>query len=223
MSATPLDVAWATYGSALRVHAHQLLLWGYQDSLTHTDPNKRIHSNQEEPDITGLIAEAMQARLDHPDTPEAYNHYCIGDQVPVSRNGELGKHRGKLDLTVIRSGHKPRISYIFEAKRLRTGDHSIGDYVGAEGMGDYIDCRYARDYPEAVMVGIFHNRDVTYWHGELRRVLKEDDAKLEKRLGILTHPLAIEILADLPGELETMHRRANQTQIRLLHIFLQCS
>lgn len=224
MSNTALDRAWTQYGDRLRTHAHQLLLWGYQDALTHPDATMRIHSQQEEPDITGLIADAMKDRLNHPDTPDVYDDYTIGDQVPVRRkHGELGKSRGKLDLSVIRSGDKPRISYSFEAKRLRTGDHAIGDYVGPEGMGDFIECRYVRKDPEAAMLGLFHNRDIAYWHSELRRVFREDDARVEKRLRILSHPSSIEILPDLPGELETTHRRTDQTSIRILHIFLECT
>ncbi len=87
----------------------------------------------------------------HPDTPEEYNHYCCGDQEPISPGGQLGNDRLRLDITIIRCGIRPRLSFILEAKRLRTGGFPIGKYVGDGGMGDFIECRYGAEHPEAAM------------------------------------------------------------------------
>src|SRR4029079_9042371 len=129
-------------------HAHQLLAWAYGDIRHQLSPSF------DEPSITGLLGDAMKARLNLPETPPEYDHYTIADQEPVSPTGELGVDRLRLDLCVVRSGIRPRIKYIFEAKRLRTGGFPIGKYVGGSGIGEFLECRYGRGNPEAAMVGL---------------------------------------------------------------------
>jgi len=77
MTCQPLSALWGVYGEVFRLHAHQLLAWAYQDV------RPRLHSEMEEPDITGLLAEGMKSRLKVKDTPEEYLHYWVGDQEPV--------------------------------------------------------------------------------------------------------------------------------------------
>jgi hypothetical protein len=217
MTSDTLNELWEFYGEAFRLHAHQLLAWAY------SDVRPRLKSDMEEPDITGLLAEGIRFRLDHhPDTPEEYLHYYPGDQVPISPEGQLGNDRLRLDITVIRTGVQPRISFIFEAKRLRTGGFPIGKYTGDGGMGDFIACRYGTEAPEAAMVGLFQNKEMTYWHGELSRVFNEDQTAEAAVLGIHENLSTISILASLPGELRSVHRRTNGECIGLYHIFLDC-
>ena len=211
-----LNELWGIYGEVFRLHSHQLLAWAY------ADVRLRLNSDMEEPDITGLLAQAMRVRLNHADTPEEYIHYLPGDQEPHSPNGELGNERLRFDITINRSGIKPRISFIFEAKRLRTGGFPIGKYIGDGGMGDFIECRYGADHPEAAMVALFQNKDVTYWHGEVKRVFNEDQVSETPCLGIHEALSDVSILSDLPDELQSSHRRSNGATIRLFHIFLNC-
>ena len=89
-------------------------------------------------------------------------------------------------------------------------------------MGDFIECRYGADHPEAAMVALFQNKDVTYWHGELKRVFSEDQATETPRLGIHETLSDVVILDDLPDELQSIHRRTKKTNIRIYHIFLNC-
>ena len=217
MSSGTLNELWGIYGEVFCLHSHQLLSWAY------ADVRPRLNPDMNEPAITGLLAEAMKSRLNHPDTPDAYDRYWPGDQEPHSPNGELGNDRLRFDITIIRNGIKPRISFIFEAKRLRTGGFPIGEYVGDGGMGDFIECRYGADHPEAAMVGLFQNKDAAYWHGELRRVFNEDQGVKIPCLGIRKGLSAVSILASLPEELQSVHRRSNGADIRIYHIFLNCS
>lgn len=216
MSNGALNELWGVYGEAFCLHSHQLLAWAY------ADVRPRLNADLKEPAITGLLAEAMKLRLNHPDTPDEYDHYWPGDQEPHSPNGELGNDRLRFDITIIRNGIKPRISFIFEAKRLRTGGFPIGEYVGDGGMGDFIECRYGADHPEAAMVALFQNRDVAYWHNELKRVFNKDQAAETPLLGIHERLSGIVIINDLPDELQSIHRRSNAVKIRLYHIFLNC-
>jgi hypothetical protein len=216
MSNGTLNEHWEIYGEAFCLHSHQLLAWAY------ADVRQRLNPDMEEPDITGLLAQAMKLRLNRPDTPDEYDHYWPGDQEPHSPNGELGNDRLRFDITIIRNGIKPRISFIFEAKRLRTGGFPIGKYIGDGGMGDFIECRYGAEYPEAAMVALYQNKDVGYWHGELNRVFNEDEVAATPRLGIHKTLSRITILADLSDEIQSVHRRSNGSNIRIFHIFLNC-
>jgi hypothetical protein len=217
MTGAALSERWNVYLESLRQHAHQLLVWAYQDVRA------RIHVDLDEPAITGLLCEAMKERLDRPDTPDAYDHYCVGDQTPVSVDGRLGNDRLRLDMSVILANGRPRLEYVFEAKRLRTSGFPISLYTGAGGMGDFIECRYAQNCPEAAMIGLFQNRDLKYWHSELSRVFKADAESTSPRLGVRAHPAPVEVLPELLGVLESNHMRTNQAPIRLLHVFLDCT
>src|SRR6266487_6030105 len=178
----------------------------------------------EAPEITGMLADGIKSRLNyHPDVPDEYLHYWPGDQEPVSPGGELGNDRLRLDITIIRTGARPRLSFIFEAKRLRTSVFPIGEYTGDGGMGDFITCRYGADHPEAAMVGLFQNKDVFYWRDELSRVFDEDRSAESPRLRIVENLSQVEILASISGELKSVHRRNNGTNLCLYHIFLDCS
>jgi hypothetical protein len=216
MSNETLNDLWGIYGEAFCLHSHQLLAWAY------ADVRQRLNPDMQEPDITGLLAQAMKLRLNHPDTPDKYDHYWPGDQEPHSPNGELGNERLRFDITIIRNGIKPRISFIFEAKRLRTGGFPIGKYIGDGGMGDFILCRYGAEHPEAAMIALFQNKDTAYWHGELRRVFKEDQLAKPPHLGIHETLSSVVVLDDLPDELQSLHKRSNGVNIRLYHIFLNC-
>lgn len=217
MTTGSLSALWDFYGEAFRHHSHQLLAWA------HSDVRSRLHPDLDEPSITGLLAEAMKFRLNyHPDIPDAYLHYTIGDQPPHSPAGELGNDRLRLDITVIRSGIRPRLSFVFEAKRLRTGGFPISKYVGVGGMGDFISGRYADDCPQAAMVALVQNKDVGYWHSELRRAFAEDGKSSSSTLNTITDLQPVTILDYLPDELQSVHQRHNGVPILLFHLFLDC-
>jgi hypothetical protein len=212
-----LGQIWGLYLERVRYHAHQLLAWA------HSDIRPRLHGNLDEPSITGLLCDAMKARLGRPETSTDYDHYTIGDQEPVSPFGQMGNDRLKLDMCVVRSGIRPRLAYVFEAKRLRTNGFPIGKYVGDGGMGEFIECRYGVRSPEAAMIGLFQNRDADYWQGELRRVFAEDCTAATRRLEVLDNLTPARVLNSLPNELQSSHRRRDATRIRLYHIFLDCT
>ncbi len=216
MTSGSLSALWDCYGEAFRLHSHQLLAWA------HADIRSRLHPDLDEPSITGLLAEAMKHRLDHPETPDAYLHYCIGDQEPLSPGGELGNDRLRLDISVIRSGIKPRLSFVFEAKRLRTGGFPIGKYVGSGGMDDFISGRYAANCPEAAMIGLYQNKDAGHWHAELHRAFASDKALSHPVLQTSAELKTVVVLDALGDELESTHIRLTGSPMRLFHVFLDC-
>jgi hypothetical protein len=89
------------YSYGLRRAAHQLLVWGYQDAKTH------IHCDLQEEEITGLIVESIENRLDNISTPTRFNRYSLADEKPISGEGRKGKRRRKLDLVVTDSQKRP--------------------------------------------------------------------------------------------------------------------
>jgi hypothetical protein len=163
----------------------------------------------------------MKARLDAPETPQVYDLYTIGDQEPISPARQMGNDRLRLDLCIIRSGVKPRLRYVYEAKRLRTGGFPIGRYVGPSGIGDFLKSGYGTGNPEAVMIGLFQNKDADYWQRELHRSFEEDDAF--GILGVLEKLAPVHILESFPNELQSVHRRREANPIRIFHIFLDCT
>ncbi|GAA5482736.1 hypothetical protein [Haloferula sargassicola] len=211
-----LSGLWNVYGEVFCQHSHQLLAWAYQD-VRH-----RFVPGLDEPDMTGLLAEAMENRLNDPSTPDAYLHYTIGDQMPRSPAGQLGNKRLRLDITVIRSGIRPRLSFIFEAKRLRTNSLPIGKYVGSGGMGDFISGRYAGEAPEAAMIGLIENQTLQYWQSELQRAFVEDSKSPSPCLSVISELAEVSIIQAIAGELESTHQRGSGLPLRLFHIFLEC-
>jgi hypothetical protein len=216
MNTEAISGAWALYGEAFRIHAHRLLAWA------HSDVCDRLHSDLDEPSITGLLAEAMMARLDHPATPDAYLHYTVGDQSPVSPAGQLGNKRLRLDLSLVRAGIKPRIAFVFEAKRLRSNGFPISKYVGAGGLGDFVEGRYARDCPEAAMIGLIQDHTQPHWHRELRKSFENDRSSATPSLRVLDDLVQYVIIKEISGELCSRHNRHHGPPITVFHIFLDC-
>jgi len=216
MSETAKGSGWDVYLDSIREHSLQLLAWAY------ADVRAQLHYDSDEPAITGLLCQAMQKRIYHPDTPDAYLFYAIGDQAPISPDGELGNDRLRLDISVRRTGIRQEIVYAFEAKRLRTGGFSIGKYTGAGGMGDFIECRYATGCPEGAMVGLWQDKDVTYWMGELERAFEADASEPTPSLGVEAALSPLTVIESLPIQLNSEHRRTDGSIISLLHVFLDC-
>jgi len=207
---------WDVYLDSIREHSHQLLAWGY------ADVRAQFHSESEEPDITGLLCQAMQQRIYHPDTPDKYLYYAIGDQAPISPNAELGNDRLRLDISVRRTGIRHEIVYVFEAKRLRTGSYTIGKYVGEDGMGDFIECRYGVGCPEGAMIGLWQDKDPAYWRSQLQNAFDTDNRAPAPKLGIESSVAVVQVIAGIPDECRSTHRRTNGCLIDLNHIFLDC-
>lgn len=87
MSQPALAKEWDDYLTVLREDAHLLLAWGYAD--TRSD----LPRANDEYDITGLLAAAMDRRINDPTTPERFTLYSIHNERPISPNAELGKKR----------------------------------------------------------------------------------------------------------------------------------
>ncbi len=213
---------WDEYLVVLREDAHLLLAWGYADARGDL-PNAR-----DEYDITGLLAEAMDRRINDPQTPQRFTLYSIHNERPIRPAGELGKYRPKLDIQIERCGLRPKPHYTFEAKRLRDDEKasvadSLSQYLGDNGVGRFLAGRYEAESLEAAMLGCIQAHDADAWLGHLARAFVEDVSSGRNRLNIVEQLQPCRIIAELPHEASTTHRRVSGSTIRLLHIFISCT
>jgi len=208
------SLARSSYDYGFRRDAHQLLAWGYQDALA------KIHCDLQEEEITGLIAEAMEKRLDNPSTPEKFDRYSIDEEKPIAVEGRKGKKRRRLDLVVVSSHNRPRPKYIFEAKRLRKNSYPIGKYIGKDGLQCFVKGIYASQHPEAAMIGYVQSDVASYWESELKRSFDNDT---KNNLCIKKLLQKVQVLSSMPDVWVSEHIRTTGDSIIMYHIFLNCS
>jgi len=200
------------YNYRFRQDAHQLLYWGYQDTL------QQIHCKRKEEEITGLIVEAIEERLDALSTPERFDRYSIDEEKPIAVEGRMGKERRRLDLVVVSGHNRPRPKYIFEAKRLKKRAYPISRYVNEEGLQCFVKGIYASQCPESSMVGYMQSDDASYWVNELKRKFNEpSDLRVKQPLQ------KDQVLSSMPDVWFSEHEREENDSIIIYHIFLDCS
>ena len=221
MSQAALAKEWDDYLVVLREDAHLLLAWGYSD--TRSD----ISTASDEYDITGLLATAMDRRINDPITPERFTLYSIHNERPISPNDERGKKRPKLDIQIECCGVRPKRYYTFEAKRLRDDDRaSAADsrrhYLGEEGVGRFVADYYEAENVEAAMLGCIQARNAEYWLDVFSQAFAKDVASGGNSLKVVDQFRICSIIAEIPDEASTVHRRTSGSTIRLLHILLNC-
>ena len=200
------------YNNKFRQDAHQLVAWGYKDALS------QIYSDLVEEEITGLIVEAIEKRLDDPYTPERFERYSIDEEKPIAVEGRKGKRRRRLDLVVVSGHFRPRPKYIFEAKRLRKNGYPIGKYVGEGGLQCFVKGVYASEHPEAAMIGYLQSDNAIYWETELHRSFKDSSDLCIKQL-----LQKAQVLLSMPDVWTSEHEREDNDSIVIYHIFLDCS
>jgi hypothetical protein len=221
MIKAPLTSDWDEYIKVLREDAHQLLAWGYGDT------RPKLADAKDEYEMTGLLAEAMEARIDAPETPERFTLYAVHNEKPTSPSGELGKKRPRLDIQIQRCGVKPKPSFTFEAKRLRDdagankGD-TMRHYLGADGLLRFIGGRYGADSREAAMLGCVEANDAEFWFAQVRNAFDFDAANGGKQLASVGGLEHVAVVPEFPDEYVSVHKRSSGTSIRIFHLFIDC-
>lgn len=196
--------------AAFQRHCHRFLAIGYQEALP------RIQSEpDEETDITGYICEALEQWFrDHPE--ESYVFF-IKEDPPLSGSGRTGKRRPRTDIIMSYAAGK-RPEFFFEAKRLYDIPGSASRYTGKEGMGCFINGRYASRCPEAAMIGYVQSETLEHWQSTLR--LRVDSLRLELEVEGITVPISFD--GSFPLEWSSSHRRKALASLELFHILLDC-
>ena len=208
---------WREYEISFREDAHQLLAWGYQAA------RHLITSSQEETDITGFIAESIQAKLNSADIDERFNRYGLKEDNPVASERRTGKRRLRLDITIEssqRPRHLLRPQYIFEAKRLCRPNQMLGNYLGDEGLLRFLQGRYAAECPEVAMVGYVQTETISHWATALGTRFDKDPAN---RFCLIEKYSQVSVIPHLTDEWVSGHSRESQLPVTIFHIFLDCS
>ncbi len=203
-----VDEYWSTY----RQHVHTLLAWGYADS------RNRVQAQHDEPAITGFIVEAIQARLDAPDSPPWCNQIVVKDDPPIPGGGRTGRKRWRPDLIFESVERRPRPKYHFEAKRLRK-QQSINDYLGEDGLHCFLSGRYAYESDEAGMLGYIQCDNISSWVERLQLAIAQDSQGKNEFL-LLSPQRNIQVVDAFPQEWMSKHGRHTGKNIVIHHLLL---
>lgn len=203
-----IDEYWSTY----RQHIHTLLAWGYADS------RNRVQAKHDEPAITGFIAEAIQDRLDAPDSPLWCDQIAIKDDHPIPSGGRTGRKRLRPDLIFESMDRRPRPMYHFEAKRLRN-QRSIDTYLGEDGLQCFLSGRYAHESDEAGMLGYIQCDNIGLWVDKLQLAI-DQNFQGKNELLLLSPQRNIQVVDAFPQEWMSIHDRNMGKSIFIHHILL---
>ncbi len=201
------------YRDAFVTHVHILLWMGYSRLKRSTLPHL------EEPEISGLLCENIEAVFDDAESPDWVDDYDIHDDPPVHDRKRRGKHRRRVDLKLKSSRSRPRLRFCFEAKSLRTSS-SVSKYLDKEGLGRFLDGSYSSDQAIGGMIGYVQTEDCNGWCSKIVAKLDTEAHKLG-RGGTWT---LTSITDDLPHTYRTIHKRAKRlTNITIIHTLLNCT
>jgi hypothetical protein len=197
------------YVIELREHALALIWLGYRRIRV------RDFVTAEEDAITGELVRQMKSTIEDNDAPTWTQHYSVSEQVRSDAKGKLGKHRPIVDVELERHkrGKRPRLR--FEAKRLYAGS-GVTDYVGADGLGSFLDGYYSRTHDEAGMLGYVQTRTDDYWAGKLGAKLIAPSCRIITG-GDWKH---LRIVAALPHTYQTIHSDLDGLPLFIFHVLL---
>ena len=221
MSGPWLSDEWDGYLVALRRDAHQLLAWGFADT------RQRLVAAQDEDELTGLLAEGMDARINSPETHEHFLFYAVHSERPTSPAGELGKKRPRLDIQIVLCGVRPRPNFTFEAKRLRDDANAdpaatMRHYLGGDGIRRYVKGRYVSESREAAMLGLIQARDAGFWFAKVDEAFTSDAARGNARFALIEGLRRVSVIPDFPDERASVHARTSNGPIGIFHLFVDC-
>jgi hypothetical protein len=202
----------ADYRRIFIERAHRLIKMGY-DCLT-----PAAYLREEEPAITGILVERIDEVLDGPDVEQWFSFFAVHDDPPVPDRIRRGKHRLRLDIKIVSSEQRPRAVLSFEAKRLNESQ-SVGAYLGAKGLGCFLEGRYAKGQDDAGMLGYVQSDDLSSWGVRIGQAL----AASPERYGVLPgHSWHTWPMADGPDHsYRSRHlRRHLQREIDIYHTLL---
>lgn len=196
------------------VRVHELLWLGYA-RITPRD-----YANAEEEDITGDLTEAVDRVLDRPPPWAPWmTYYGVREEERVNEPARKGKRRRRVDIGIRSSETRPRTRFRSEAKRLR-GPASLRAYLGAEGLGCFLDGRYAATDPDAGMLGYVQARAPGTWASGIGRELADHPESHAVRAEGAWHRLAL--VPALQWVFRSSHlRRTSGTPIDIYHTLLR--
>jgi len=152
------------YRTSFVRRSHEVLKMGY-DRL---DPRK--YAGHDEEDITGELVRSMQDALQERSAPKWTKNFWAMEETRVHDPTRLGKRRRRIDIEILKSQQGPRPRFRFEAKRLHD-TASRRDYLGDDGLGCFLDGRYARGDDIAGMLGYVQADSIKFHAKELEKAM----------------------------------------------------
>lgn len=203
----------AAYYDRFVTHVH-LLVW---EGFLKVDRTNL--STLHEPAISGLICQGISRALDDAESPDWVEDYEIHDDPPVHDARRLGKHRRRVDIKLASRRFRPRAHFSFEAKSLNA-NAGVADYLGKEGLGQFITGEYAADQTASGMLGYAQSHNCDHWQ-----------ASIEARVDTTIHQLgrgggwkAVAIAEQPTHTSQTIHKRSGKLpNIRIIHTMLDCT
>jgi hypothetical protein len=193
----------------LREHALVLIWLGYQ-RMQGSD-----FSTSEEDDITGELARHMDEITQAEDAPPWADRYMAKEQIRSHTPDKLGKRRPIVDVEIERYQRGPRPRLRFEAKRLGRGA-GVGDYLGGEGLGAFLDCYYSRTHNEVGMLAYIQDGTEQEWAERLAIELTAPRHRILQNGG-WEH---LTIADGSPHAYCTLHTDKNDVRLLVLHVLL---
>ncbi len=148
------------YRNAFLGRVHEILQLGYQRV------DVKSCSLSDEPTITGKLVESIRTVMDDPKSPRWMNFFSVEEDPPVNNGTKTGKRRDRLDIEFSSGTRRPRCRFSFEAKRLGV-KNPVSDYIGREGLGCFLDGRYAAESDDAGMIGYMQSDSPREWAEKL--------------------------------------------------------
>ena len=208
-----IDTAKITaYRNTFIKHVHLLVWQGYSRL------DRQQLQSMHEPAITGLICEQIEHILDDPNSPQWVDDYEIHDDPPVHDPNRKGKNRRRVDLKLASRRFRPRARFCFEAKCLNK-TAGVADYLGPEGLGQFISGGYAANDSHAGMLAYVQTDDSDIWC-----------VKIAKQITTKTHRLAksgnwtqIVIAQEISDCYRTIHSRPGVLgSVVVIHTTFKC-
>lgn len=200
------------YATSFRRQVHGLIRIGYQRL------DAARYRQSQEPEITGELVKAIRSAIEGANAPPWAFNYAVHDDPPQSVGGLLGKKRPRVDIEFERTQRGSHPRFQFEAKRLNDGA-SVTDYLGKDGLGCFLDGRYAEGHDEGGMLGYVQSNDEDAWARRIGDRVAGDPGgcRLGSNGGWRLSPVA----AELRHTFRTRHTRGKQSDITIYHTLLR--
>ena len=180
---------------------------------------QRPAGSEDEPKITNRFVLALQS-----EGRRRGSRFRIMPHVKDVERIDPDTGQGFVEIDIyVPHGYESRCYFGIEAKKLNTRDASgkwesqAGDYADREGMGCFVDGRYAACQAEGAMVGYVMDQDCARARTSISEAIDKRATNLRVTAPCPLHPCAD--LADYPHAFETRHR-LDRGEFTIYHVLL---
>jgi hypothetical protein len=200
------------YRDTFLIDAHRLLVLGY----ARMRPEERQMTEEEI--ITEDLVKAINELIEGSEGKRWMQRYIAADNHPVGSPNRKGKRRPRVDIEIVQlQGRRPR--FHFESKRLGKSPHTVGKYLGKDGLGCFLEAQYARDSDQGGMLGYVQAGSCEKWARRIENSLLKNPQRHGMLLSTGWEPCRI--IDELQYTYRTQHKRPSLGRpIRVYHTLL---